>query len=92
MTDFLQNADTREPYVRGMNTETLGENLTTITEDVFGRSSINKHYGYVIHEMIRNGLNGDQIEQILKTEGLPMSMNLYMYIRRQLEMKANDKL
>lgn len=87
-----QNADTREPYVRGMNTETLGENLTTITEDVFGRSSINKHYGYVIHEMIKNGMNLNQIEQILKTEGLPMSMNLYMYIRRQLEMKANDKL
>lgn len=87
-----QNADTREPYVRGMNTETLGENLTTITEDIFGRSSINKHYGYVIHEMIKNGMNGEQIEQILKTEGLPMSMNLYMYIRRQLEMKANDKL
>ena len=37
-------------------------------------------------------MNGEQIEQILKTEGLPMSMNLYMYIRRQLEMKANDKL
>lgn len=87
-----QNAYTREPYVRGMNTETLGENLTTITEDIFGRSSINKHYGYVIHEMIKNGMNGEQIEQILKTEGLPMSMNLYMYIRRQLEMKANDKL
>ena len=34
----------------------------------------------------------DAAEKILKTEGLPMSMNLYMYIRRQLEMKANDKL
>ena len=42
--------------------------------------------------LIKNGMNGEQIEQILKTEGLPMSMNLYMYIRRQLEMKANDKL
>lgn len=85
-----QDAETKEPYVRGMNTETLGENLTTITEDVFGRSSIDKHYGYVIQEMIRKGLDGEQIEQILKTEGLPMSMNLYMYIRRQLEIKAND--
>lgn len=85
-----QDAETKEPYVRGMNTETLGENLTTITEDVFGRSSIDKHYGYVIQEMIRKGLDGEQIEQILKTEGLPMSMNLYMYIRRQLEVKAND--
>lgn len=85
-----QDAETKEPYVRGMNTETLGENLTTITEDVFGRSSIDKHYGYVIQEMIRKGLDGEQIEQILKTDGLPMSMNLYMYIRRQLEINAND--
>lgn len=84
-----QYADTNEPYIRGMNTETLGENLTTITEDVFGRSSIDKHYGYVIRKMINDGKTEEEIEQILKTDGLPMSLNLYMYVRRQLE-KIND--
>lgn len=78
-------ADTNEPYVRPMNTETLGENLTVITEDVFGRAGIDKHYGFVIRNMVRAGLSSDKIEQILKTDGLPMSLNLYMYIRNQIK-------
>lgn len=82
-----RDADTEEPSVRGMNRETLGENLTSITEDVFGRASIDKHYGYVIQRLVEEGKNEEEIEGILKTEGLPMSLNLYMYMRRQLEIK-----
>lgn len=85
-----QNKVTKERRTRLMNTETLGENLTTITEDVFGRSNIDKHYGYVIRQLVRNGKSMDDIEKILKSEELPMSLNLYMYIRRQMEIKADD--
>lgn len=85
-----QDKITKERRTRLMNTETLGENLTTITEDVFGRSTIDKHYGYVIRQLVRKGKSMDDIEQILKSEGLPMSLNLYMYIRRQMEIKADD--
>lgn len=91
VTVVEQDADTQEPNVRGMNTETLGENLTTITEDIFGRASIDKHYGEVIQQLIHKGKNGEEIEQTLKTDGLPMSLNLYMYMRRLLEqVKADD--
>lgn len=78
-------ADTNEPYVRPMNTETLGENLTVITEDVFGRAGIDKHYGFVIRNMVKAGWSSDEIEEVLKTDGLPMSLNLYMYIRNQIK-------
>ena len=85
-----QDKVTKERRTRLMNTETLGENLTTITEDVFGRSTIDKHYGYVIRQLVRKGKSMDDIEKILKSEELPMSLNLYMYIRRQMEIKADD--
>lgn len=85
-----QDDVTKERRTRLMNTETLGENLTTITEDVFGRSTIDKHYGYVIHQLIEEGKSMNDIENVLKSEGLPMSLNLYMYIRRQVEIKADD--
>ena len=78
-------SDTNEPYVRPMNTETLGENLTVITEDVFGRAGIDKHYGFVIRNMVKAGWSSDEIEEVLKTDGLPMSLNLYMYIRNQIK-------
>lgn len=82
-----RDADTEEPCVRGMNRETLGENLTSITEDVFGRASIDKHYGNVIRHLVEEGKSEEDIERILKTEGLPMSLNLYMYMRRLLEIR-----
>lgn len=81
-----RDKDSNEIYVRAMNTETLGENLTKITEDVFGRSDINKHYGFVIDRLVREGKRESDIEKILKSDGLPMSLNLYLYIRRQLEL------
>lgn len=90
VTVVERDADSHEPNVRGMNTETLGENLTTITEDIFGRSSIDKHYGEVIQRLIREGNNTEEIEQILKTDGLPMSLNLYLYLRRQTERAQAD--
>ena len=46
---------------------------------------MDKHYGNVIQKLVKEGKKGDEIEQILKSEGLPMSLNLYMYMRNQLE-------
>lgn len=82
-----RDADTDDTSVRKMNRETLGENLTSITEDVFGRASIDKHYGKVIQFLVEKGKSEEDIESVLKTEGLPMSLNLYMYMRRQLEIR-----
>lgn len=82
-----RDADTEKPSVRGMNRETLGENLTSITEDVFGRASIDKHYGNVIRHLVEEDKSEEEIERILKSEGLPMSLNLYMYMRRLLEIR-----
>ena len=76
--------------VRQMNTETLGENLTTITDDVFGRAEISKHYCNLVKRFIQKGYNETKISEVLKSEGLPMSLNLYMYIRQQLKEGVGD--
>ena len=85
-----QEADGKSVLVRPMNTETLGENLTTITEDVFGRAEISKHYCNLVRRYIRQGYDESNISEILKSEGLPMSLNLYMYIRQQLKEGVGD--
>lgn len=82
--------NSNEPMVRPMNTETLGENLTTITEDVFGRAEISKHYRQLVNKYVDKGNNNKDIENLLKTEGLPMSLNLYMYIRQQFALKNKN--
>ena len=68
-----------------MNTETLGENLTTITDDVFGRSDISKYYCNLVNRFVNRGYSEEQFAETLKSDGLPMSLNLYMYIRQRLK-------
>lgn len=91
VTVIERDGETNEPLVRPMNTETLGENLTTITEDVFGRANIAKHYRKMITQLIDEKYSEENICHLLESEGLPMSLNLYMFIRREFEKKlAND--
>ena len=73
-----------------MNTETLVENLTTITYDVFGRSEISKHYCNLVVQFVHDGWDEDKIAETLKSDGLPMSLNLYMYIRQKLKEDVGD--
>ena len=73
-----------------MNTETLGENLTTITDDVFGRAEISRHYCNLVDRFVRQKWDENKITETLKSDGLPMSLNLYMYIRQRLKEEIGD--
>lgn len=90
VTVIEKEADGESALVRPMNTETLGENLTTITDDVFGRSEISKHYCNLVKRFVSEGWNESKIAETLKSDGLPMSLNLYMYIRQKLKEDAGD--
>lgn len=90
VTVIEQDADGKSVLVRPMNTETLGENLTTITDDVFGRAEISKHYCNLVRRYIRQGYDENRISELLKSDGLPMSLNLYMYIRQRLKKGVDD--
>ena len=90
VTVIEKEADGESALVRPMNTETLGENLTTITDDVFGRAEISKHYCNLVKRFVQKGYDEHKISEVLKSEGLPMSLNLYMYIRQQLKEGVDD--
>lgn len=90
VTVIEQEADGKSVLVRPMNTETLGKNLTTITDDVFGRAEISKHYCNLVRRYIHQGYDESRISELLKSEGLLMSLNLYMYIRQRLKEEVDD--
>ena len=90
VTVIEQEADGKSVLVRPMNTETLGENLTTITDDVFGRAEISRHYYNLVDRFVRQKWNENKIIETLKSDGLPMSLNLYMYIRQRLKEEIGD--
>lgn len=79
-----------EPELRKMRIESFGENLTTISEEIFGNSSKEKLYQKLLKKLVESNNDYDQIEKLLQNEGLPLSLSSYMLINRLL--KSNDKL
>ena len=66
--------------VRKINIESFGQNLTTLTEEVFGNKDVGKRYKKIIDEMVLDGKTYTDITSILETEGRPLSINVRLYI------------
>jgi ABC-type multidrug transport system ATPase subunit len=61
--------------------ESFGQNLTVLTEEIFGNNSIEKRYKKIINQMVLKNKNYDEIVSILETEGVPLSINTRLYIK-----------
>lgn len=75
------------PVIRRIGIESFGENLTTLTEDVFGNREIEKQYKKLIDEQISLGKSFDQIVSLLQFDEIPLSLNIRLYIKSKIENK-----
>lgn len=73
------------PLVRRIGIESFGENLSTLTEDVFGNKEIPKQYKRIIDEQIENGKNFDDIVSLIQFDDVPLSLNVKLYIKSKLQ-------
>ena len=72
------------PIVRQMRIESLGENLTTINEEIFSNGQRDKYYRRLIEKAVEGKRNMDQVLQELQNGDLPMSLTSYMLIDKYL--------
>lgn len=75
------------PNVRRIGIESFGENLTTLTDDVFGNREIEKQYKKIIDEQITYGNNFDKIVSMLQFDEIPLSLNTRLYIKSKTKNK-----
>lgn len=68
------------PSVRKISRESFGENLSVITEEVFGNKDTVKHYKTVIEEFVEEGKSSDDIINIIERDGVPLNLNARIYI------------
>jgi len=69
--------------LRTMERETYGENLTVITEEIFGNKNIEKDYLDLLTELVNKGHTYDEIVQLFETEnGLPMNLNVRLQLKQ----------
>ena len=81
---FVIDREDNFAKVRRLQWESLGENLTVITHDIFGNSEVPKHYKITIQELIYLQKNYEEIIKIMESDGLPVTSNIRLYVKTLL--------
>jgi ABC-type multidrug transport system ATPase subunit len=82
---YVMERNGNVPDIRRIGIESFGENLTTLTDDVFGNREIQKQYKRIIDEQIENGKNYEQILNLIEFDNSPLSLNARLYIKSRLK-------
>lgn len=73
--------------VRKIGMESFGENLTVLTEEVFGNKEVVKHYKKLIEEMVARNKTYDQVVREIESDDIPLSLNAKIYIKSLMNNK-----
>lgn len=75
------------PVIRPMRLESMGENLTTITQEIFGRSNLEPLYIKKIRELVDKYPNMDEVLQEVQNNDVPISMPMYLLLDKMFSEK-----
>jgi len=74
-----------EFLIRKIQRESFGENLSNITDEIFGNVNTHNEYKKIIESLIRDGKTYMEIISLLETDGVPLSLNAKIYIQSVLK-------
>ncbi|MCS3532846.1 AAA family ATPase [Chryseobacterium sp. JUb7] len=87
---YILERDNDNPIIRRIGIESFGENLGTLTEEVFGERESSKQYKKIIVDLIDRGMDFDEIVDAIEFDEMPLSLNARIYIKNILD-KKNEK-
>ncbi|MBN3114266.1 AAA family ATPase [Pectobacterium brasiliense] len=76
------------PSVKKIGIESFGENLSVITEEIFGNRSVPKFYETTIRKLVETHKSYDKVLEIMKEGNLPLSLNVRLYLQSLVEKYA----
>ncbi|MCL1125590.1 AbiJ-related protein [Shewanella surugensis] len=69
------------PSVKKIGVESFGENLSVITEEIFGNRAIPKFYEMTIRKLVKRYKTYDVVLEVMKEGNLPLSLNVRLYLQ-----------
>lgn len=70
--------------------ETFGENLSVLSNEIFGSEETQPYFKQKIAEYMERGMTYDRMVGEIQTEDIPLSLNLKMYIKN-LELRSHEE-
>mgnify|MGYP003044791009 FL=1 len=87
---YIMERNANYPLLRKIGLESFGENLTTLTEEIFGNKEVNKYYKNKIQELIDIGYTYENIIKLLESKDVPLNLNITIYIKNLIK-STNEK-
>lgn len=78
---YILDREINMPSVRKIGIESFGENISTLTEEVFGNKEIPKQYKKIINDLAMTGRTFEQIIELLESQDMPLSRHTRLYIK-----------
>ncbi|MGN6566792.1 MAG: ATP-dependent nuclease, partial [Flavipsychrobacter sp.] len=88
---YVLKRDNSDLEISKLNQDSFGENLTVITEDIFGNRDVNRHYLQIIENLVNKGYEFDKIIGLIKDDQIPVSLNVILYLRSLISRKYHDE-
>ena len=67
--------------IRKVQQETLGANISILTDEIFGNKDIPQYYREIISKLADNGKTEDDIIQAISTDNTPLPIGLQIFIK-----------
>ena len=78
---YIMERHVNTPSIRKIGLESFGENLTVLTEEVFGNKDIPKYYKMIIEQLVDQKKSYDEIVGLIESDMTPLSLNAKVYIK-----------
>lgn len=78
---YVIEREEMEVSARKLDKEVFAENLTVITEDIFGNREISRHYIQFLRGLVSEKMTFEEIVETLEGNDLPLSLNARLYIK-----------
>ena len=77
---YVFEKDEKTPRIRNLEFETFGENLSIITEEIFGNRDVSKYYIESIEKLVKQGKSYNEIENLIQGD-VPLNLNVKILIK-----------
>jgi ABC-type cobalamin/Fe3+-siderophores transport system ATPase subunit len=81
---FIMERDGNVPSIRQIGIECFGENLSTLTDEVFGNRNIPRQYKQTIDRLVSAYKDYETVINALQSDNLPCSLNVRLYLKSKL--------
>lgn len=84
---YILEREQNSLYVRKPNSETFGENLTVITNEIFGNRDVPDYFKIQLKELVHLGLPYEKILQEIQSPNMEVSLNVSLYLKSLFDEK-----